>query len=130
MSVRSPGPANYYGSAIDPKKQSEVDSTKRRIRSCSFGAEKNRFLARPQSAPNPDFLDPAKAGNSMGGQFGGGKGPVYSIRKLLPTEGELMSVRSPGPIYQQDLPDQKRAFTIGKRLPTEGELMSVRSPGP
>merc|ERR1719265_3139749 len=37
MSVRSPGPCNYSGSAIDAKKQSEVDSTKKRSFSCSFG---------------------------------------------------------------------------------------------
>lgn len=37
MSVRSPGPAAYTGAAIDAKKQSEVDSTKRKSFGTSFG---------------------------------------------------------------------------------------------
>merc|ERR1711904_522914 len=56
-------------------------------------------------------------------------GPSYSIRARLPTEGELMSTRSPGPIYNQEVP-KGPSYSIRERLPTEGELMSIRSPGP
>eukprot|EP00933_Yihiella_yeosuensis_P077392 TRINITY_DN8782_c0_g4_i2.p1 TRINITY_DN8782_c0_g4~~TRINITY_DN8782_c0_g4_i2.p1 ORF type:complete len:256 (+),score=66.63 TRINITY_DN8782_c0_g4_i2:123-890(+) len=37
MSVRSPGPANYSGPAVCAKKQGEVDGSKKRSFSCSFG---------------------------------------------------------------------------------------------
>eukprot|EP00931_Biecheleriopsis_adriatica_P121518 TRINITY_DN96591_c0_g1_i1.p1 TRINITY_DN96591_c0_g1~~TRINITY_DN96591_c0_g1_i1.p1 ORF type:complete len:282 (-),score=54.42 TRINITY_DN96591_c0_g1_i1:53-898(-) len=37
MSTRSPGPVAYSGAAMDAKKQAEVDSTKQKSFSCSFG---------------------------------------------------------------------------------------------
>lgn len=37
MSVRSPGPSNYHGPAINSKKQCEVDSTRRKSFSTGFG---------------------------------------------------------------------------------------------
>jgi hypothetical protein len=95
----------------------------------SFSSQ-DRWKGRSKSEANPDFLDPAKAGDAVRGRLGAGKGPHYSIAARLPTEGELMSVRSPGPVYNQDNKEQSRAASIGKRLPTEGDIMSVRSPGP
>lgn len=94
----------------------------------SFSAS-DRWKKSPKSQPNPDFLDPSRAGDSCKGRLGAGKTPHYSIGKRLPTEGDLMSVRSPGPIYNE-YKVETRSATIGKRLPTEGDIMSVRSPGP
>lgn len=83
-------------------------------------------------AKEPDFLDPAKDGGSLRGRVGAGIGPQFTIkgRQGIPSEAELLSRRSPGPIYNESPPKPKRVATLGKRLPSEGDLMSVRSPGP
>jgi hypothetical protein len=89
----------------------------------------DRFRPPPKSMSNPDFLDPARAGDVVKGRFGAGKGPVFTLKGRLKSEGELLSVRSPGPIY--DPPKlTSTAWTMARRLPTEGDLLSVRSPGP
>jgi hypothetical protein len=89
----------------------------------------DRFRPPPKSKANPDFLDPAKAGDVVKGRFGAGRGPVFTMRGRLKSEGELLAVRSPGPIYDPPKLDSK-AYTIGRKLPTEGDILSVRSPGP
>jgi hypothetical protein len=89
----------------------------------------DRFRPPPKSRSNPDFLDPARAGDVVKGRFGAGKGPVFTMKGRLKSEGELMAVRSPGPIYDP-LKLTSTAWTIAKKLPTEGDIMSVRSPGP
>lgn len=83
-------------------------------------------------AMTPEFMDPARDGGAMRGQLGAGRGPCFTIasRQGIPSEAELMSTRSPGPIYHEKPPKPSRGATLGKKLPSEGDIMSVRSPGP
>lgn len=103
-------------------------STQRSVPGFKFST-KDRFAYTKESLNGSNFMDPKKAGDALAGRFGGGRGPVFSMRGRLPTEGELKKDQSPGPIYRPEVPPTKAA-SIGKKLPSEADLMKVRSPGP
>jgi len=99
MAVRSPGPV-YGDAAIDLKKQELIDSTRRRSPAYSMGSSpsgESIFVPNKRS-PGPIYqTNDMKRQEAVDSTFR--RTPAASIGVKLPTEADLMSVRSPGPIY-------------------------------